>query len=76
MCIRDREVTAPRALPLRRTLADAVLQILVVGSGASIGREGAPRQAAAAMTQAIAGRLAIPDPRQRTLCLLYTSRCV
>ncbi|MCO5308963.1 MAG: chloride channel protein [Austwickia sp.] len=61
------EVTAPRALPLRRTLADAVLQILVVGSGASIGREGAPRQAAAAMTQAIAGRLAIPDPRQRTL---------
>ncbi len=54
------EVTAPRALPLRRTLADAVLQILVVGSGASIGREGAdPRQRTLVACAAGAGLAAV-----------------
>ena len=33
-------------LPILRTLADAALQILAVGTGSSLGREKAPRQAA------------------------------
>lgn len=37
-----------RPLPRSRLVADAALQVLVVGSGASLGREGAPRQLAAA----------------------------
>lgn len=58
------EPDGPR-LPLRSTLADALLQILVVGSGASIGREGAPRQASAALAEALAGRLRVaPDVRR------------
>lgn len=47
-------------LPLRRTLADAWLQILVVGSGASLGREGAPRQASAAVAEALGRRWGVP----------------
>lgn len=44
----------PRPLPVTSTTADGCLQVAVVGMGASLGREGAPRQIAAA----IGGRLA------------------
>ena len=48
-------------------LADTLLQVINVGVGASIGREGAPRQAGA-LTGAIAsGRLRLPDDMRRVL---------
>ncbi len=59
--------STPPALPLRRTLADAMTQIVVVGAGASLGREGAPRQAAASVAHAVTPRLGIPLALQRTL---------
>lgn len=40
---------------------DAGLQVLVVGSGASLGREGAPRQLAAVLADAATARLALTD---------------
>lgn len=43
-----------RPLPVASTAVDGCLQVVVVGMGASLGREGAPRQIAAA----IGGRLA------------------
>ncbi len=42
-------IASGRRLPLRALSLDAALQILVVGTGASLGREGAPRQVAAAL---------------------------
>jgi H+/Cl- antiporter ClcA len=50
------EASGPKAprLPLLRSLADAATQIVLVGSGASIGREGAPRLAGAALASALA----------------------
>ncbi len=39
--------------PVFRTTADALLQVLVVGSGTSVGRENAPRQMAAALANAM-----------------------
>ncbi|OWO36792.1 chloride channel protein [Corynebacterium diphtheriae bv. gravis] len=41
-------------LPLWRTLADALLQLLIVTAGASLGKEQAPRQLAAALAERIA----------------------
>jgi len=44
-------------LPLLATTTDALLQIVAVGAGASLGREGAPRQVGAALSGIIGGRL-------------------
>jgi chloride channel protein, CIC family len=57
----------PGTLGLWRPLLDAVVQIVAVGAGASVGREGAPRQAAAALSEAIAVRLALPSEWRRLL---------
>lgn len=46
---------------------DAVLQIVAVGCGASLGREGAPRQVAAALAGWLAERTGLEPARQRTL---------
>lgn len=54
-------------LPAGATWADAATQILAVGAGLSVGREGAPRQAAAACADAIARRLALPVDERRAL---------
>lgn len=49
-------------LPVWPTLADGALQVIVVGAGAPLGREGAPRQSAAALVQALGLRLGVsPD---------------
>ncbi len=40
---------------------DACLQIIMVGSGGSLGREGAPRQAAAAAADTVARKLMVSD---------------
>nr|WP_090345054.1 chloride channel protein [Mycolicibacterium malmesburyense] len=42
-------ITEPRRLPRAPLCVDAALQVLLVGSGASLGRESAPRQIAAAL---------------------------
>ncbi|MGL5405319.1 MAG: chloride channel protein [Propionibacteriaceae bacterium] len=47
-------ISNDKKLPWWDTVADAVAQVVVVGAGASIGREGAPRQVAAAAADALA----------------------
>jgi H+/Cl- antiporter ClcA len=54
-------------LPFVATIADAVLQLIAVGAGASLGREGAPRQAGAASGGWIAAGLKVTPAQQRTL---------
>lgn len=68
------EVSVTRALreeenrlPVPATTADAVLQIVAVGAGASLGREGAPRQVGAATAGWIARRLRVTADQRRTL---------
>ena len=53
-----------RRLAFLPTWADAVLQTVVVAAGASIGREGAPRQGAAAVATWVSDRLRL-DPADR-----------
>ncbi|WP_291759857.1 chloride channel protein [Cellulomonas sp. 73-145] len=55
-----------RRLAFARTWFDALLQTVVVGAGASIGREGAPRQGAAAVATWLSERLRL-DPTERRL---------
>lgn len=59
---------AGKRLSLRASLAGAVLQIVTVGLGAPLGREGAPREAGAAAGEAVAGRLGL-TPQQRRLVI-------
>ena len=54
-------------LPGLRTLGSAVLSIVVVGMGASLGREGAPKQAGAVIANAASDAAGLPDPRRRLL---------
>lgn len=56
-----------RRLPIVATTGDALLQITAVGSGASLGREGAPRQVAAAIAGWWVARSGLPVGQQRTL---------
>lgn len=58
-----------RPIPRLSMSIDAALQVLVVGSGASLGREGAPRQFAAALGDAGTSRWAL-TPHDREI-LLY-----
>lgn len=62
-------LTGPdKRLPLPTVTADAALQIIAVGFGASLGREGAPRQVGAALGGWLAHRLRL-DPGQRRTVL-------
>ena len=54
-------------LPVRTTTADAVLQVAAVGVGASLGREGAPRQVGSAIAGWLARRAGLGLDTQRTL---------
>lgn len=54
-------------LPALRTLATATLSVIVVGMGASLGREGAPKQAGAVIANALADRNALTDEQRRLL---------
>ncbi len=56
------------ALPRVPLSIDAALQVLLIGSGASLGREGAPRQLAAALGDAATSRLAL-TARDREILL-------
>jgi len=54
-------------LPSLRTLGSAVLSILIVGMGASLGREGAPKQAGAVIANALSDRGRLSDDERRLL---------
>jgi H+/Cl- antiporter ClcA len=54
-------------LPALRTLGSAVLSILVVGMGASLGREGAPKQFGAVIANKLADRARLSDEQRRLL---------
>jgi H+/Cl- antiporter ClcA len=54
-------------LPAVRTLGSAFLSILVVAMGASLGREGAPKQAAAVLANALSDRATLSDEQRRLL---------
>lgn len=56
-----------RRLAFARTWFDAVLQTVVVGAGASIGREGAPRQGAAAVATWLSERLRLDRAERRLM---------
>lgn len=49
------------------TVADAVVQLLFVGAGGSVGREGAPRQVAAGSAGALVDRFGVTDDDRRVL---------
>lgn len=52
---------------LRRTGLDGLLQIVVVAMGATLGREGAPREIAAALGSRLAERTGLSDAERRVL---------
>jgi chloride channel protein, CIC family len=54
-------------LPALRTLGSAVLSVVVVGMGASLGREGAPKQAGAVVANAASDRARLFDDERRLL---------
>ena len=64
----EQALTGPdRDLPIGVVTADAALQIVAVGAGASLGREGAPRQLGAALAHLLARRLGLTGPQRRTI---------
>ena len=67
MAMHPRSPDEPPQLPFWRTTADGVIQLFAVGCGASIGREGAPRQIAAAASVQISTRIGITPEQARTL---------
>lgn len=60
-------ISAPGPLPRRALSFDAGLQVLLVGTGASLGREGAPRQLAAALGDVGISRWALTADDRRIL---------
>ncbi len=54
-------------LPALRTLGSAVLSILAVAMGASLGREGAPKQAGAVMANFFCDKAGLSDEQRRLL---------
>lgn len=54
-------------MPLRRTAYDALLQVVAVGGGASVGREAAPRQVGAALAGWLGPRLGLAPPERRLM---------
>lgn len=54
-------------LPALRTLGSALLSVVVVAMGASLGREGAPKQAGAVIANALSDRRGLSDEQRRLL---------
>src|ERR1700728_157890 len=54
-------------LPAWRTLGSAVLSVILVGMGASLGREGAPKQAGAVIANVLSDRVSLSDEQRRLL---------
>jgi H+/Cl- antiporter ClcA len=54
-------------LPALRTLASAVLSVVIVGMGVALGREGAPKQAGAVIANSMSDRMRLSDQERRLL---------
>ena len=54
-------------LPARRTLGSAVLSVILVGMGVSLGREGAPKQVGAVIANGLSDRAHLSDEQRRLL---------
>ena len=54
-------------MPAVRTLGSAVLSVVIVAMGVSLGREGAPKQTGAVIADALADRCGFSDERRRLL---------
>lgn len=54
-------------LPALRTLGSALLSVIIVGMGASLGREGAPKQFGAVFANLFADRIKLSDEQRRLL---------
>ncbi|MGO8970671.1 MAG: chloride channel protein [Myxococcaceae bacterium] len=54
-------------LPALRTLGSATLSVLIVGMGAALGREGAPKQAGAVLANSMSDQLRLSDQERRLL---------
>ena len=54
-------------LPALRTLGSAVLSVVIVGMGAALGREGAPKQAGAVIANTVSDRVRLSDEERRLL---------
>ena len=54
-------------MPPLRTLGSATLSVLIVGMGAALGREGAPKQAGAVIANVVADRTRLSDEERRLL---------
>ncbi len=54
-------------MPALRTLGSAVLSVIIVGMGASLGREGAPKQAGAVFANFFSDRIRLSDEQRRLL---------
>ncbi len=54
-------------LPAWKTLGSAVLSVVIVGMGASLGREGAPKQAGSVMANFFSDRIRLSDEQRRLL---------
>ena len=54
-------------LPAVRTIGSAVLSILLVGMGVSLGREGAPKQVGAVIADLLSDRAGLSDEQRRLL---------
>ena len=54
-------------LPALRTLGSAMLSVIIVGMGAALGREGAPKQAGAVIANVMSDRVHLSDEQRRLL---------
>ena len=54
-------------MPALRTLGSALLSVVIVGMGASLGREGAPKQAGAVLANFFSDRTRLSDEQRRLL---------
>lgn len=54
-------------MPSLRTLGSAILSVVIVGMGASLGREGAPKQAGAVFANFFSDKLKLSDEQRRLL---------
>jgi CIC family chloride channel protein len=54
-------------MPALRTLGSALLSVVIVGMGVSLGREGAPKQAGAVMANFFSDRARLSDEQRRLL---------
>lgn len=61
-------VTEPdRRMPLKTTIGHALLQIVTVGMGSPLGREGAPREMSVALATPLLNRMGLEDGQKRVL---------